>query len=143
MIFSLYREVFFEATHRLMHYRGNCSRLHGHQFRVQVWLSGSIDEKTKILVDFNVIKKIVNRFDHQVILNIEDPLIDCIQQYHEVVTLSGDPTSELLAKSIANDINSLCEQENRDVLVQKIRVWESASCYAEYSIPEEITNGTR
>ncbi|HJJ43606.1 MAG TPA: 6-carboxytetrahydropterin synthase, partial [Methanocorpusculum sp.] len=28
----MYKETHFDASHRLMHYEGKCSRLHGHRW---------------------------------------------------------------------------------------------------------------
>jgi len=40
----IYKEVFFEATHRLIHYRGKGFRLHGHQWRVEGWNVGGAEK---------------------------------------------------------------------------------------------------
>ena len=127
----IYKEVFFEATHRLIHYRGKCFRLHGHQWRVQVWIEGTADERTGIVLDYNCIKEVVGQFDHQVILNAEDPMVASIEAFHPVVTTPGDPTSELIAALIAGMIDAEAERQGLDARVAKIRVWESTSCYAE------------
>lgn len=131
MLHKLYKEVFFESAHRLLHYEGKCNRIHGHQFRVEVWLEGEVDPTTQILVDYNVLKGIINRFDHQIILNSEDPMVPALSAFQEVITTTGDPTSELLARVIADEINMECGQGKRPIAVTKIRVWESTSSYAE------------
>jgi len=131
MITRIYKEVFFEATHRLIHYRGKCFRLHGHQWRVEVWIEGTADERTGIVLDYNCIKEVVGRFDHQVILNADDPMAASIETFHPVVTTPGDPTSELIAALIADMINAEAVRQGLDARVAKIRVWESTSCYAE------------
>ncbi len=131
MTTRIYKEVFFEATHRLIHYQGKCFRLHGHQWRVEVWIEGTADGRTGIVLDYNCIKEVVGRFDHQVILNAGDPMAACIEAFHPVVTTPGDPTSELLADLIADMIDAEAAQQNLDACVRKIRVWESTSCYAE------------
>ena len=133
MLQKLYKEVYFESAHRLLHYEGKCNRIHGHQFRVEVWLEGEVDPKTQILVDYNVLKRIINRFDHQIILNREDPMVPALSTFQEVITTIGDPTSELLARVIADEINAECGQGERFIAVTKIRVWESTSSYAEVS----------
>ncbi len=131
MTTRIYKEVFFEATHRLIHYRGKCFRLHGHQWRVEVWIEGTADERTGIVLDYNCIKEVVGRFDHQVILNADDPMGACIEAFHPVVTTPGDPTSELLAGLIADMIDVEAARQGLDARVKRIRVWESTSCYAE------------
>jgi 6-pyruvoyltetrahydropterin/6-carboxytetrahydropterin synthase len=133
----IYKEVFFEATHRLMHYHGKCFRLHGHQWRVEVWIEGTADRQTGIVLDYNCIKNVVGQFDHQVILNETDPMGACIEQFHPVVTTSGDPSSELLADLIAVMINLEAERQGLDARVKKIRVWESTSCYAECTYEDQ------
>jgi 6-pyruvoyltetrahydropterin/6-carboxytetrahydropterin synthase len=133
----IYKEAFFEASHRLIHYQGKCFRLHGHQWRVEVWMEGQVDEQTQILVDYNCIKTVVNRFDHQVILNRDDPMAECLSRYQDVVTTPGDPTSELLAQLIAQMINHECAEQGEDASVTKIRVWESTSCYAECTYEDQ------
>ncbi len=133
MLHKLYKEVYFESAHRLLHYEGKCNRIHGHQFRVEVWLEGEVDPTTQILVDYNVLKQIINRFDHQIILNHEDPMVPVLSTFQRVITTTGDPTSELLARLIADEINTECGQEKRSIAVTKIRVWESTSSYAEVS----------
>ncbi len=137
MITRIYKEAYFEASHRLLHYAGKCFRLHGHQWRVEVWMEGRVDETTRILVDYNCIKEVVQRYDHQVILNAEDPMVECLSRFQEVVTTPGDPTSELLAALIAQKIDEECRRQNLEARVIRIRVWESTSCYAECTYEDQ------
>jgi hypothetical protein len=44
MQIRLYKEVSFDASHRLLHYRGKCHNLHGHRWKVEIWISGETDE---------------------------------------------------------------------------------------------------
>lgn len=131
MTMTIYKEAYFEASHRLLNYTGKCYRLHGHQWRVEVWITGEADAETQILVDYNCIKQVVNRFDHQVILNRKDPMVECLSAFQEVITTEGDPTSENLAHIIAGLLDESCTAEGIPASVTKIRVWESTSCYAQ------------
>ncbi len=127
----IYKEVHFDASHRLLHYKGKCANLHGHRWKVEVWIDGAVDNDTCILVDYNVIKNIVERFDHQVLLNEDDPMVPCIQQFQKVITTPGDPTSELLAVLVRDMIEEECNAPGHEIKVIKLRVWESPTCYAE------------
>lgn len=131
MSMTIYKEAYFEASHRLLNYTGKCYRLHGHQWRVEVWITGEVDAESQILVDYNCIKQVVNRFDHEVILNCKDPMVPCLSAFQEVITTEGDPTSENLACIIAGEIDESCAAEGIPASVTKIRVWESTSCYAQ------------
>ncbi|HMA05531.1 MAG TPA: 6-carboxytetrahydropterin synthase [Methanomicrobiales archaeon] len=127
----IYKEVCFDASHRLLHYEGKCKNLHGHRWRVEVWIAGEIDPETGILVDFNVIRDVIERFDHQVILNRDDPMVACLEKFQPVVKTRGDPSSEVLA----GEIRRLLEREfgsgKSRAWVLRIRVWESDTCCAE------------
>ncbi|HOT03025.1 MAG TPA: 6-carboxytetrahydropterin synthase [Methanolinea sp.] len=131
MICRIYKEVQFDASHRLLHYKGKCACLHGHRWKVEVWMEGQVDGRTGILVDYNTIKNVIGRYDHQIILNEGDPMVQAITAFHPVITTPGEPTSELLASLIAGMLNEECRVLGLDARVIRIRVWESPSCHAE------------
>jgi 6-pyruvoyltetrahydropterin/6-carboxytetrahydropterin synthase len=128
---AIYKEVQFDASHRLLHYKGKCANLHGHRWKVEVWIGGKPDATTGILIDYNVIREIVEKFDHQIILNAADPMAGCIEKFQRVITIKGDPTSELLADLIRKDLARYCRSHKIAAKVTRIRVWESPSCFAE------------
>ncbi|MBN1697325.1 MAG: 6-carboxytetrahydropterin synthase [Spirochaetales bacterium] len=66
MIITLYTEEFFDASHILENYEGKCARLHGHAWKVGVWVKGEEEEKSSsgILWDFHNLKNIVAFLDH-------------------------------------------------------------------------------
>lgn len=92
------------AAHWLPNYPGPCSRLHGHTFLIEVWLEGPIDTETGMVVDFRIVKNIIDTLDHRL-----------LNDYIEM------PTAENIAKYYFRAI-PLCV---------KVRVWESDSCFAE------------
>jgi 6-pyruvoyltetrahydropterin/6-carboxytetrahydropterin synthase len=98
---------------------------------VEVWVEGEPDATTGILVDYNVIREIVEKFDHQILLNAADPMAACIEKFQHVITTKGDPTSELLADLIRKDLAHYCRSHKIAAKVTRIRVWESPSCFAE------------
>jgi len=67
----------FEAAHLLPSFpEGHkCRRLHGHSFRVEVRVRGSVDEHTGCVIDFGDLKKVVqpfiDRLDHRYLNEIE------------------------------------------------------------------------
>lgn len=78
-------EVRFEASHQLRRddwseeqndaVFGNCARLHGHSYRLQVTLRGPIDAETGMVVNFREVKAILRReilarLDHQHLNNV-------------------------------------------------------------------------
>lgn len=68
------KEFSFDAAHKLIQYKGPCSKLHGHTYKLQVTISGKV-KLNGIVIDFvdlkkAVDKKVISRLDHNFINNI-------------------------------------------------------------------------
>lgn len=116
-MFELMVEESFAAAHALRGYKGKCENLHGHTFRVQVFLSGDKLNNIGIMMDFHEIKRflrnILERFDHKDLCEISEFKID-------------NPSSENIAKAIFNELKRDIKELN------KVTVWESATSSASY-----------
>jgi 6-pyruvoyltetrahydropterin/6-carboxytetrahydropterin synthase len=66
MTLTLYTEDFFNAAHKLDDYQGKCAHLHGHTWKIGVWVKGDETQlrRNGILWDFSNIKKITGELDH-------------------------------------------------------------------------------
>jgi 6-pyruvoyltetrahydropterin/6-carboxytetrahydropterin synthase len=128
---GIYKEVQIDTSHRLLHYKGKCANLHGHRWKVEVWIEGEPDPSTQILIDYSLIKQVIDKYDHQIILNRDDPMVPCIQKFNPVITTPGDPTSELIASIIRDDLYAVCRDMGIKITITKIRVWESPTSCAE------------
>jgi 6-pyruvoyltetrahydropterin/6-carboxytetrahydropterin synthase len=128
---GIYKEVQIDTSHRLLYYKGKCANLHGHRWKIEVWMEGEPDPVTQILIDYSLIKQVINKYDHQIILNREDPMVPRIQEFHPVITTPGEPTSELIAVLIRDDLYTVCRDLGIKATVPKIRVWESPTSCAE------------
>ena len=128
---GIYKQVQIDTSHRLLHYQGKCANLHGHRWKVEVWMEGEPDPATQILIDYSLIKKVIDKYDHQIILNRDDPMVACMEKFQHVITTPGDPTSELIAAIIRDDLYAVCRERNIRATVPKIRVWESPTSCAE------------
>jgi 6-pyruvoyltetrahydropterin/6-carboxytetrahydropterin synthase len=94
-------EFQFAAAHRLPRYDGPCFRLHGHNYRFFVGLTGDVDPKSGMIADFGEVKRIVqelvlSRVDHR---NLNDTL--------------ENPTAENIARwiweTLEGKLPGLCE----------------------------------
>jgi 6-pyruvoyltetrahydropterin/6-carboxytetrahydropterin synthase len=67
MILTIYTEGYFDAAHLLNDYDGKCSFLHGHTWKISVWVKGdeSLKDKSGILWDFGNLKIILDELDHK------------------------------------------------------------------------------
>ena len=85
-------EAEFSAAHFLSHYHGKCEKLHGHNYRVRLWARGDKLDEGGMLVDFSLLKKVLNdvlsALDHT---NLNDMEI-----------FSNDPSAERIAEYIFN-----------------------------------------
>lgn len=66
MEITLHTEGWFDAAHHLDNYSGNCKNIHGHTYKVEVWVRGekALVDKAGILWDFGKLKTILNKLDH-------------------------------------------------------------------------------
>lgn len=93
---DLFKDFTFEAAHRLPNVPPGhkCARLHGHSFRVRVWVSGPVQPDAGWVMDFAEIKRacgsVHDRLDHQYLNEIEG---------------LGNPTSEILAQWIWKELS--------------------------------------
>ncbi len=113
---NITKRFYFEAAHRLMHNKGKCKNIHGHNYVVDVAIHNlGINEKTGMTVDFNSLKFIKDWIDdcldHAILLNFDDkPIIRLCQKYeYKWCGFEGDPTAE----NIATVIKDFLIAENR------------------------------
>ncbi len=107
----------FSAAHRLRGYRGDCERLHGHNYRVEVVVSSPSLDKQGIVMDFrelkSLLKGVLHEFDHQY-LNDLAPFAE------------QNPSAENIAKHLFEALSPLIREPVR---LSEVTVWENdASC---------------
>ena len=112
----------FASAHSLRDYPGDCSRLHGHNWQVEVMVSSQVLDESGIAIDFREIKKqtkaVVKRLDHQYLNEIEP--FDVL-----------NPTAENIAKYFFDEIVILINNEN--VKVKEVLIWETPRSAVTYS----------
>jgi 6-pyruvoyltetrahydropterin/6-carboxytetrahydropterin synthase len=74
---EIFREFTIEAAHQLprMPEDHKCFRLHGHSFRIELWIEGEPDTETGMLVDFfdvdRAFQPVFDQLDHHYLNEIE------------------------------------------------------------------------
>ena len=98
----------FEAAHMLSSYDGPCSNLHGHSYTGEVSITAPINKDTHMVLDYNVIKEVINEFDHAVIFSganirgeAEEELCKWAQNYG-MKTVILDPDVKCTAEDMCN-----------------------------------------
>ncbi len=111
----------FSAAHQLKDYEGNCSRLHGHNWKVELLLRGKKLDKSGILCDFRILKKAL----HQV----TDRMDHCF--LNELPELKGlSPSAEVLSCLIAHELEAFLKLDQ--AFLYRVRVWENEVSFASY-----------
>lgn len=86
----LFKEFTFDSAHFLPNVpEGHkCKEMHGHTYRLRVWVEGPLDPVLGWVMDFadlkKVVKPVVNRLDHKCLNNIkglENPTCERIAVY--------------------------------------------------------------
>jgi 6-pyruvoyltetrahydropterin/6-carboxytetrahydropterin synthase len=111
----------FAAAHRLENFYGKCEGLHGHNWKVEVFLIGQKLDATGLLMDFGVVKartkEVLEEIDHKYL--------------NELAAFQGcNPSSENLARYLYERLGAIF---NRDgISVRRVDVWESDTSCASY-----------
>lgn len=145
---SINRTEYFEIAHNLYPYDGGCFSIHGHSYKVTVEISGPQIEPLNMIIDFKILKKIMNDSipDHAYIYdmrllenhdskNIIPELIPLLEKAGmHVVGYNCTTTCENLVQIWADEINRKLYQDYglEDVYVSKLTANETQNSQAVY-----------
>jgi 6-pyruvoyltetrahydropterin/6-carboxytetrahydropterin synthase len=113
----------FAAAHQLTMVGEKCENLHGHNWKVEVYVTGEQTDEAGVLMDFGIIKKhvreIMAMLDHKYLNEI-----DYFQQ--------NQPSSENIAYFVATQLQKRID--NPAAAVSKVTAWESDNAGATYIV---------
>lgn len=111
----------FAAAHRLREYDGNCERLHGHNWKVDVALRAEALDDLGMALDFREAKRLIgevlDQFDHQ--------YLNDVGAFREL-----NPTTENIARTV---YQMLAAKLPDGVTVARVTAWESDNCGVSYT----------
>ena len=120
-MYELSVEREFSAAHYLREYDGDCARMHGHNYRVQITVRGEQLDEAGMLLDFGDLKQLcdsaIDELDHR--------CLNEIAPFDEI-----NPTSENLARYLYEAVQGGLPDT---VSVQRVTVFESARSSATYN----------
>lgn len=111
----------FSAAHQLRNYQGKCENLHGHNWRVEVYVQAEQLNDIGLAMDFKDLKDAANYYLEQ----IEHSFVNEVFPFTEL-----NPSSENIAKWIYDGLSKKLNDEN--VQVSMVTVWESDNASASY-----------
>lgn len=111
----------FAAAHNLKMVAEKCENLHGHNFKVEVFVAGENLDEADVLVDFGQLKKyvreVVGFLDHKYL--------------NELDAFAGrNASSENIAVFIAEELEKRLDYEG--VRVSRVSIWESEDSCATF-----------
>jgi len=112
----------FSGAHRLRYLHGRCEELHGHNWKVEVAVAGRRLNKEGVLIDFQVLKKKVDKIlrtlDHTFLNNLP-----CFSK--------REPSSENIAIYVFDQLKK--ELKGHMAVLREVTAWESETSSATYS----------
>jgi len=126
-----------DAAHRLVGYKGLCSNLHGHIWKVKLEIHGEPNQldEVGILWDFTNAKVLKKLFDHKTILKFCEENEDLVDVLHKtcgvgsVFMMADNPTAE----NLADVILTYLKMDNPE-LYYTVKIYESPKSCVEASI---------
>jgi len=151
MVYRICKAFEVESGHMLFKHPEKCRYPHGHSRRVEVVVASAELDANDMACDFAALKMAINsfvdRFDHSLAVNSQDPIVEKLSNMAErlVVFKDQDPTTEVLAKFIFDHLVGQISSGRdftgpmgqtyrlpRSLLVERVRVGETSSSWAEY-----------
>lgn len=111
----------FAGAHKLRDFGGKCERLHGHNWKIEVYVTGERLGKDGMLIDFHMLKtatkKVLDELDHKFLNEID---------YFKTLNPSSENIARFIFDSLSVDLN------NETAGVSRVVAWESDSACAAY-----------
>jgi 6-pyruvoyltetrahydropterin/6-carboxytetrahydropterin synthase len=112
----------FGAAHQLKDTGGECENLHGHNWKIEVFVTGERLDKNGLLIDFKVLKQETNK----VIDELDHKFLNELKWFKEM-----NPTSENISRLIYDLVGQRINTP--DIKVSRVTTWESDTACATYS----------
>lgn len=130
-------EIAFDAGHRILGHKGKCASPHGHTFRAEVFVVASELDELGFVRDFGELKAPLKawidlHWDHGFLVNDAD--VALVQAFAGVPEAKvycfrgSNPSAEGMARELYVEARHML-----GAVVDRVRVWESPSQYAEYA----------
>ncbi len=129
----------FDSSHLLDGHDGKCKNLHGHTYKLEVEVSGSLHDdgpKEGMVIDFSDLKavvkeQVVDKMDHAFLYNRLNERESAIASLLEGWNLKTYPleqrtTAEVMSRHIFRLL------QDKGLPVTRVRLWETPNSYSEY-----------
>jgi len=112
----------FAAAHQLKGYEGGCENIHGHNWKVEVFVTADKLNDIGIALDFKILKSRTEEF----ILMLDHKNLNQVPPFDEI-----NPSSENIARWLYQRLREVLK--GYDIKISKVSVWETDKYCAAYS----------
>jgi len=122
-MYTLRVETEFAAAHFLSHYHGKCENLHGHNYRVRLWVRGPKLNEGGMVADFSVLKKTLKE------------AVDCLDHgnLNDIEIFKNDPSAERIAQFIYEKVRDRLAEQGVEAEMRSVDVFETSVNMARYT----------
>ena len=122
-MFELTVEIQFSAAHQIKGHPGPCARLHGHNYRAAITISGGELDQHGMLLDFGELKALCR----EAISPLDHVFLNDLPAF-----TTTNPTAEALARYIYQQVAAKLSTLRPDLRLARVTVYESESSSATY-----------
>ncbi|MFO7462050.1 MAG: 6-carboxytetrahydropterin synthase QueD [Desulfatiglandales bacterium] len=112
------------AAHQLRGYEGGCEKLHGHNWKIEVYVTGKNLAQNGLLVDFKRVKEATAGL----LAELDHSFLNDLKPFSRI-----NPSSENIARYIYDSLSR--NLNDGTVTVSKVTAWESDTACATYMEP--------
>lgn len=120
-MYELMIKTYFASAHNLRDYQGACEMLHGHNWKVEVFVKAESLDSIGLALDFKILKEktrhLIEEIDHKY-----------LNELHPFTEIN--PSSENIARYLFRRLSE--GLGHYPVKVSKVNVWESENACASY-----------
>jgi len=120
-MYELMIETGFASAHLLRGYKGKCENIHGHNWKVQVFVITDRLNEIDLAIDFHELKRITN----EVIAQLDHTCLNDVFPFTE-----RNPSSENIARWVFESLRKRLAEYK--VTMSAATVWESETASATY-----------
>lgn len=120
-MFEIYVKTHFSAAHRLRGYPGDCARVHGHNWMVEVYVKSHELNEIGIAIDFRDIRKAVK----EVVVRMDHTDLNELPAFSEL-----NPSSENIARYLYMELGKILN--SGPVRISRVKVCETPGAGAFY-----------
>ena len=141
-MYTIRKQFKFEMAHQLKDaYSKSCTNLHGHSYIVEVFFQSRDLDETGMVIDFGQVSDLIKDYidtywDHALVMpnNHDKSYLKVLAKHNKKLrVVNYNPTAENMSRVIYEEVRDILSEGNMNCnLVQKVRVHETATGWAEY-----------